>query len=125
MDDAVTITHNPAAMTDQPMDPLTLQPMAPTSPDTLVYSGKADIVPLSGNLAEEGANPLELDAYSLRIPVSATAPKAGDNVVITACRRDPQIVNKAMTVARVVFTSFPSSRQVIVQERAPARARAG
>jgi hypothetical protein len=125
MDDAVSITHNPQADTDRPMDSDTGRPLAPSAADTTVYTGKADIVPLFGNLTEEGANPLEVDAYSLRIPLSATAPEVGDDVTITACRRDPNVVDKAMTVARVVFTSFPSSRQLIVEERAPARARAG
>jgi hypothetical protein len=124
MDDAVAITHNPFGLSESPMNPNTGKPT--TDSTSAVYSGKALLKPVvRPELVTEGADVLELQYYECHLPISAPVPHVGDEVTVTACVRDPELVGRKWTVTDVPLATYAISRRFMLQQRESARPRAG
>ena len=123
MTDSCRITRPIDGVRDDTLNPATLQ-LEPPDPDaTLVYEGPCGIS--ARNPSGQSTQSLTEDAgdrewaarYTLKTPVSADVPEPGDMVTITACVRDPHLVEQVFRVIAPTFGTMRTARRTEVELR--------
>ena len=87
--------------------------------ETVVYAGKCEVQisdGLTASTAEAGGTEITTRRLTLKIPVSAPAPRVGDLAEITACRHDASLVGAEFRVDAGHGKTFATARRLHVAE---------
>lgn len=106
---------------DDTLDQTTGALTPPGGDQTTVYTGKAVIYPYSqrsGRVTYEGGRALTEKTYTLRIPWDAPEPEIGDVWTTSTSANDSSLVGRPLRVLEVDRSSFLTSRDMVVEDRA-------
>ena len=121
MFDTCTITRDTQGTDDDTLDQTTGVLTQPGGDRSTVYTGKCVVYPYSqrrGQVDTEGARIYAEKMYAARIPWNSPEPKIGDVFTVTASREDSVLVNRPLRVIEMDMSSFLTSRDMVVQDRA-------
>lgn len=121
MYDTCTITRDTQGTDDDTLDQNTGALTPPSGDTTTVYTGKCVVYPYSqrrGQVDVEGSRIYAEKMYAARIPWSSPEPKIGDVLTVTASAHDAILVNRPLRVVEMDMSTFLTSRDMVVQDRA-------